>query len=102
MDTVLSYTMVVPAKVRAAVLDRSREPGEILSELRVPVLVTHGTMDRIIAPAMGAFTAGQVPGARLSLYDGIGHSPFWEDAPRFNRELAEFVRANAARPSSRL
>jgi non-heme chloroperoxidase len=103
MDTVLSYTMVVPAKVRAAVMDRSRETGEILSELRVPVLVTHGTMDRIIAPAMGAFTAEQVPGARLSLYDGIGHSPFWEDAPRFNRELAEFVReANAAGQSSNL
>jgi pimeloyl-ACP methyl ester carboxylesterase len=97
MDTVLSYTMAVPAKVRAAVLDRSRETGETLSQLRVPVLVTHGTMDRIIAPAMGAFTVSQAPGARLSLYDGIGHSPFWEDAPRFNRELAEFVREVNAR-----
>ncbi len=99
MDTVLSYTMAVPAKVRAAVMDRTRDSGDVLPQLRVPVLVTHGTMDRIIAPAMGAFTASQAPGARLSLYDGVGHSPFWEDAPRFNRELAEFVRgANATRP----
>lgn len=32
-----------------------------------------------------------VPGAKASFYEGIGHSPFWEDAPRFNRELIEFV-----------
>ena len=28
-----------------------------------------------------------------SLYDGIGHAPFWEDTTRFNAELAAFVRA---------
>jgi non-heme chloroperoxidase len=31
--------------------------------------------------------------ARLSIYEGIGHAPFYEDAPRFNSELAAFVRA---------
>jgi non-heme chloroperoxidase len=57
------------------------------------VLVTHGTMDRIILAAAGSYTAAHVRGARLSLYDGVGHSPFFEDPTRFNRELAEFVRA---------
>ena len=33
------------------------------------------------------------PGAKLSIYDGIGHAPFREDAARFNSELAAFVRA---------
>jgi non-heme chloroperoxidase len=50
-------------------------------------------MDRIILSAAGKYTAAHVPGARLSLYDGIGHSPFFEDPTRFNRELAAFVRA---------
>jgi len=31
--------------------------------------------------------------AKLSLYDNIGHAPFWEDTARFNAELAAFVRA---------
>ena len=31
--------------------------------------------------------------AKLSLYDNIGHAPFWEDTVRFNAELAAFVRA---------
>jgi len=42
-----------------------------------------------------------VPGARLSLYDGVGHAPFWEEPPRFNRELAQFVKeANRARSAT--
>jgi pimeloyl-ACP methyl ester carboxylesterase len=50
-------------------------------------------MDRIVHPAIAAYTAARVPGARLSLYDGVGHSPFFEDPTRFNRELAAFVKA---------
>ena len=38
------------------------------------------------------YTASIIPSAKLSIYDGIGHSPFYEDAPRFNGELAAFVR----------
>jgi pimeloyl-ACP methyl ester carboxylesterase len=37
-------------------------------------------------------TASVIPGAKLSIYEGIGHSPFYEDAVRFNAELAAFVR----------
>jgi pimeloyl-ACP methyl ester carboxylesterase len=92
MELTLSYVMLAPAPVRRMVLARTRNDGEILPTLRVPVLVTHGGMDRIIRPAMGEYTASSVPGARLSLYGGVGHSPFFEDAERFNRELAEFVR----------
>jgi pimeloyl-ACP methyl ester carboxylesterase len=67
----------------------------MLPRLALPVLVTQGALDRMILPAFGRFTAETVPGARLSLYESAGHSPFWEDAPRFNRELAELVRAAA-------
>jgi pimeloyl-ACP methyl ester carboxylesterase len=34
-----------------------------------------------------------IPGAKLSVYQGIGHSPFFEDPQRFNAELAAFVRS---------
>jgi len=93
MEITLAYTMAVPAKARALVMARTRDDGDILATLRVPVLVTHGTMDRIILAAAGNHTAAQVQGARLSLYDGVGHSPFFEDPTRFNRELAALVRA---------
>ena len=48
----------------------------------------------VILRAMGDFTASTVKGSKLSVYDGIGHAPFWEDAARFNRELAELVESS--------
>ena len=61
----------------------------------MPVLFTQGTADTIIAPAMSRYGAAAISGAVLSLYEGIGHEPFFEDAERFDRELAEFVRTCA-------
>ena len=89
----LAYNMVVPAQLRAAVLNREANPGDMLAKLNCPVLVSHGSEDPFMLPAMAQFTASQVKGARLSMYDKIGHSTFYDDAPRFNRELMEFVRA---------
>jgi non-heme chloroperoxidase len=92
-EVMLAFNMVIPAKVRAGIVSRTHNPGDILAQLRLPVLVTHGTLDCLVLPTMGEFTAAAVPGAKLSVYDGIGHLPFWEDAARFNGELAAFVRA---------
>ena len=96
-ETVLAYNMLVPPDIRGAHLNRPASDGRILSKLDVPVLVTQGSEDRLVLKGLGEFTAGVVPGARLSMYEGIGHSPFVESATRFNRELAGFVRMAQAR-----
>ena len=91
-ETALAYNMLVPPAIRAAHLNRPASDGSILAKLDVPVLVTQGSEDKLVLKGLGEFTAAAVPGARLSMYEGIGHAPFFEDAPHFNRELAEFVR----------
>ncbi len=90
-EAALAYNMMVPPEVRAAHLARPPSDGAILSRLDVPVLVTQGSDDPIVLRGLGEFTARTVPGAVLSIFDGAGHAPFAEDAPRFNRELAEFA-----------
>jgi hypothetical protein len=30
--------------------------------------------------SVGKYLVATVPGAKASFYEGIGHSPFWEDA----------------------
>jgi pimeloyl-ACP methyl ester carboxylesterase len=40
---------------------------------------------------MGRATAARIPGAQVTIYNGIGHTPFREAAERFDRELAAFV-----------
>ena len=91
-EIMLAFNMVVPAKVRAAAVNRAPNAGDILPKLTLPVLVTHGADDKIVRVAFGEFTASAILDAKLSVYDGIGHAPFFEDAPRFNAELAAFVR----------
>jgi pimeloyl-ACP methyl ester carboxylesterase len=91
-ETALAYNMVVPPHVRAAAVDRPPNPGDLLPTLRLLVLVTHGAQDPFMLPTLARFTAAKVPGARLSLYENVGHSPFQEDSQRFNSELAAFVR----------
>jgi non-heme chloroperoxidase len=92
-ETMLAFNMMVLPKVRAGLGGRPLDATEMMSKLKLPVLVTHGAEDRNARLGAGQYTASVIPGARLSVYEGIGHSPFYEDAPRFNTELASFVRA---------
>ncbi len=92
-ETMLSFNMMVPPKVRLGLSGRSLEIDDILKSLKLPVLVTHGSDDKNSNLIAAEYTAKMIPGAKLSVYQGIGHSPFFEDAPRFNAELAAFVRS---------
>jgi pimeloyl-ACP methyl ester carboxylesterase len=94
-ETMLAFNMMVLPKVRAGLSGRPLDATEMMSKLKLPVLVTHGAEDRNTKLGAGQYTASVIPGAKLSIYEGIGHSPFYEDAPRFNSELAAFVRAAA-------
>jgi len=94
-ETILAFNMMVPPQVRGGLTGRPLDASEIMSKLKIPVLVTHGREDRNAKVGAGEYTASIIPGAKLSIYDGVGHSPFYEDAPRFNAELAAFVRMAA-------
>ncbi len=56
-----------------------------------PILLTHGAHDRLVNVAMSERISALSPRSRLSIFAESGHSPFYEDATRFGRELAAFV-----------
>lgn len=91
LEMMVAYNMVVPAKVRSYLLARPAPYENGLKKIKVPVLVTHGLEDQVALIPTARYTLSVVPNARSSFYERVGHIPFWEDAPRFNRELAEFV-----------
>jgi pimeloyl-ACP methyl ester carboxylesterase len=78
-------------RTRRAHLTRSPDDGAVLATLDVPVLITQGSRDTLVLPGLAQSRAPLIPGAKLSMYHGIGHMPFAEDTPRFNCELAAFV-----------
>lgn len=91
--TILAYTMATPRSTRVGMAGRPAAYESVLRTLDLPVLVTQGDRDPLITPALSRWTASVVPSARLSMYEGVGHSPFFEDAERFNRELADLARS---------
>jgi non-heme chloroperoxidase len=89
----LGYNSVVPPQVRHAMLSRTVDHDDVLSRLTKPLLLTHGVEDQVVLPAMSEHHARLVPHAKASYYEGIGHSPFLEDAERFDAELLAFASA---------
>ncbi len=87
----LGLDLMTPPRVRFALFDRQLRNDDVLAQIRVPTLVTHGTADRVVDIDTGRHIASHIQGSRLSIYDGIGHAPFWEESDRFNAELAAFV-----------
>lgn len=67
-----------------------------LRKLRLPTLVMHGTHDPLIRSAAGRATAKAIPGAKLHMLDGMGHT-----FPRQRwSEIVSEVRALADRAKS--
>lgn len=65
-------------QLAAMVVSGNRKPA--LRSLRVPTLVIHGEADPLISLAAGVDTAEAIPGARLLVIEGMGHSlpePAW-------------------------
>ncbi|MEH3121623.1 MAG: alpha/beta hydrolase [Sphingomonas phyllosphaerae] len=67
----------------------------VFARYRKPLLVTHGIHDRLVRLAMSERIQAQRHDVRLSIFDISGHSPFYEESRRFNRELAAFVTSAA-------
>jgi pimeloyl-ACP methyl ester carboxylesterase len=63
---------------------------ELAQSVRCPVLVVHGTADRIISPSRGAALAEHTGGS-LVLVEGGGHAPHVRDPVMFNAAVREFV-----------
>lgn len=90
-EQVLAAMLQVPLPVRLGVAQRVEDAADVLGGLKIPVLVAHGQADRVVLPEAGQRIASRVPHAELSLYPAVGHSPFMEDVPRFNKELIRFI-----------
>jgi pimeloyl-ACP methyl ester carboxylesterase len=92
--TAIAFNFMVPFHVRDAIAGWATDPDAVrkaFAKVTVPTLVTHGRRDALILPHAAEMTAGAIKGATVSYYDDCGHSPFYEDAERYNRELAAFV-----------
>ena len=66
------------------------DAAELCARVRCPVVVVHGTDDRISPPEIGRRLA-ELTGGTLVLMEGSGHGPLARDPVAVNHLLAEFV-----------
>jgi non-heme chloroperoxidase len=92
LETAICWNVAVPAAIRASLAAREIDCDDVLSTLRVPLLVTQGRADSVVLPAMAKHVLATCPTAQASWYEGTGHVPHLENPERFNRELAELTR----------
>jgi pimeloyl-[acyl-carrier protein] methyl ester esterase len=62
-----------------------------LAGIEIPALVVAGTQSQLYRPAAAGWIAGQMPRARLQVFDASGHAPHLEQPDEFNRALADFA-----------
>lgn len=62
----------------------------------IPTLVLGGENDQLVPPPVLRHVATLIPGARLRLLAGLGHSTYFEDAGTFNALIGAFLAEHAA------
>lgn len=83
--------MAAPAWIgNAEALSRFDYAGRI-GAFKGPVLVLWGRKDLVVTEAMARETAAAFPGARLEIWEHVGHSPMAEDPESFKRLVAGFA-----------
>jgi pimeloyl-ACP methyl ester carboxylesterase len=101
LDTMLGYNVRVRPEVRHALFSRVVDNDDVMSTIRVPVLITHGVDDAIVKPDVVAQHRSAIEHARVHMMPGAGHAPFWDDARSFTQRLAEFAGEVAPEDASR-
>jgi pimeloyl-ACP methyl ester carboxylesterase len=68
-----------------------------VERIAVPTLLVWGDADPIVTREMQNILARSLRGAELRIYEGVGHTPRWEDPARFAHDVAAFVERSAGR-----
>lgn len=93
LQAMVQESLKVPARVWHAIFtdfpadDFSAELGTIA----VPTLIVWGDQDVTCPRHEQEALAAIIPGARLAVYTGAGHTPHWEEPERFAADLVAFV-----------
>ena len=71
----------------------SYDDSDEVPRLDVKTLVMWGDRDAIIDRTATIALAQSIRDSKLVVYEGIGHTPHWEDPARFAHDVAAFVQA---------
>jgi pimeloyl-ACP methyl ester carboxylesterase len=96
-ERLAEYRRIALMTSHAAAVESARSNArsrtlERLSEIRVPTLIIQGRHDRARTPEHGAAMRDRIPGARLEVLEGSGHTPQLEEPDAFHALALPFLR----------
>jgi pimeloyl-ACP methyl ester carboxylesterase len=93
----------IPLRVWLAILDQSLAGNRYedlqgsLPRLRAPTLLIWGSKDPIMEEPVRASLRRGMPSARVRIFDGLGHNPFWEKPAAVAQAVNDFFDHSALR-----
>ena len=93
LDQLIEEVLKVPARVWKQTFAALLDYDDIarLPRVAAPTLLVWGDIDALVSRAMQDQLLTHIPTARLVVYSGVGHTPRWDDPPRFSSDVAAFV-----------
>lgn len=92
-ETLVQENLKVPARVWKATYEGLLEDDSLkdLDKIRAPTVIIWGDQDSLLPRSDQEALASAIPGSRLLVYPGAGHSLYWEEPERVASDLAAFV-----------
>jgi pimeloyl-ACP methyl ester carboxylesterase len=87
----VNCAMLMPPAVLRQFIGRPMDFASLLPRVNVPIRVIHGARDAVCPLPAAALIRELNPAAEMIVYEGVGHSPFYEQPSRFNQDLLDFV-----------
>lgn len=88
----------IPLQVWLAVLDQGLVDSDLqrtLPRLRAPTLLIWGSADPIMEPPVRRTLRRALPHAKVVIFPGLGHNPFWEDPRACAAVIDDFLSPGA-------
>jgi non-heme chloroperoxidase len=95
LERFVDESMKLPASVWHGAFEMivAYRSTERLPRLPMPVLVVWADRDEIAICEHQKILVDAIPGAKLVVYEGVGHALHWEEPRRFAEDVVAFVRA---------
>ncbi len=74
---------------------RSEVTWEKLKAAKIPTLLLGGDADLFMPPPMLKYFHDRMPGSKMVIVHGAGHSAYWEQPKMFNRKVLDFLGNNS-------
>jgi len=95
VDEIVAYRMANPPNAAGwyaqASAGAAHDALARLGAIRAPTLVVHGTADNVVDAGNAPLIADAIPGARLELFEGVGHLLPWERPGEFVALVEDFL-----------